>query len=207
MRQKHFQAAVVAAAATIGSGQALAQQATWNIDTAHSSAQFSVRHMMVATVRGEFANTKGTVRWDGKDLATAVVDATIDATTINTREPKRDAHLRSGDFFDVEKFSTLTFKSTKVEPVAPGKLRMTGDLTIRGVTRAVVFDVEGPTQAIKDNRGNQRVGASATATINRGDFGLTWNAAIEAGGVVVSDEVKLILDVALTLPPASPAGN
>jgi len=160
---------------------------------------------MVATVRGEFAHTQGTVRWDGKDLATAVVDATIDATTINTREPKRDAHLRSADFFDVQKFPTLTFKSTKIQPVGPGKLRMTGDLTIRGVTRAVVFDVEGPTQAITDNRGNQRVGASATATINRKDFGLTWNAAIESGGVVVSDEVKIILDVALTLSPASPA--
>ena len=101
--------------------------------------------MMVATVRGEFTSTKGTVRWDGKDLATAVVEATIDATTISTREPKRDAHLRSADFFDVEKFPTLTFKSTKVEPVGPGRLRMTGDLTMRGVTRAVVFDVEGPT--------------------------------------------------------------
>jgi polyisoprenoid-binding protein YceI len=163
--------------------------------------------MMVATVRGEFANTKGTVRWDGKDLASAVVEATIDATTINTREPKRDAHLRSADFFDVEKFPTLTFKSTKVEPVSPGRLRMTGDLTIHGVTRSVVFDVEGPTQAIKDNRGNQRVGASATATINRKDFGLTWNAAIETGGVVVSDEVKILLDVALTQPPAGSGRN
>ncbi len=151
MSQRITRAAAVAAA-TLVAGQALAQQATWTIDTAHSSAQFSVRHMMVATVRGEFANTKGTVRWDGKDLATAVVDATIDATTINTREPKRDAHLRSADFFDVEKFPTLTFKSTRVEPVSPGRLRMTGDLTIHGVTKSVVFDVEGPTPAIKDNR-------------------------------------------------------
>jgi polyisoprenoid-binding protein YceI len=201
MSHRIIRAAAVMAA-TLVSGQALAQQATWTIDTAHSSAQFSVRHMMVATVRGEFTNTKGTVRWDGKDLATAVVEATIDATTISTREPKRDAHLRSADFFDVEKFPTLTFKSTKIEPVAPGKLRMTGDLTIHGVTKSVVFDVEGPTPAIKDNRGNQRIGASAAATINRKDFGLTWNAAIESGGVVVSDEVKIILDVALTQPQA-----
>jgi polyisoprenoid-binding protein YceI len=200
MTQRIIQAAVVAAT-VLQAGQAVAQQATWNIDTAHSSAQFSVRHMMVATVRGEFTSTKGTVRWDGKNLATAVVEATIDAATIGTREPKRDAHLRSADFFDVERYPTLTFKSTKVEPIGPGKLRMTGDLTIRGVTRSVVFDVEGPTEAIKDNRGNQRVGASATATINRKDFGLTWNAALETGGVVVSDEVKIILDVALTLPP------
>jgi polyisoprenoid-binding protein YceI len=200
MTQRIIQAAVVAAT-VLQAGQAVAQQATWNIDTAHSSAQFSVRHMMVATVRGEFTSTKGTVRWDGKNLATAVVEATIDAATIGTREPKRDAHLRSADFFDVERYPALTFKSTKVEPIGPGKLRMTGDLTIRGVTRSVVFDVEGPTEAIKDNRGNQRVGASATATINRKDFGLTWNAALETGGVVVSDEVKIILDVALTLPP------
>ena len=200
MTQRIIQAAVVAAT-VLQAGQAVAQQATWNIDTAHSSAQFSVRHMMVATVRGEFTSTKGTVRWDGKNLATAVVEATIDAATIGTREPKRDAHLRSADFFDVERYPTLTFKSAKVEPIGPGKLRMTGDLTIRGVTRSVVFDVEGPTEAIKDNRGNQRVGASATATINRKDFGLTWNAALETGGVVVSDEVKIILDVALTLPP------
>ncbi len=206
MSQRIIRAAAVVAA-TLVSGQALAQQATWTIDTAHSSAQFSVRHMMVATVRGEFTNTKGTVRWDGKDLATAVVEATIDATTVSTREPKRDAHLRSADFFDVEKFPTLTFKSTRVEPVSPGRLRMTGELTIHGVTRSVVFDVEGPTAAIKDNRGNQRVGASATATINRKDFGLTWNAAIETGGVVVSDEVKIILDVALTQPPAGSGRN
>jgi polyisoprenoid-binding protein YceI len=201
MRRKHFQAAVVVAAALI-SRPAFAQQATWTIDTAHSSAQFSVRHMVVDTVRGEFATTKGTVRWDGKDLTTAVVDATIDATTISTREPKRDAHLRSADFFDVEKFPTLTFKSTRIEPVAPGKLRMTGDLTMHGVTRSIVFDVDGPTEVIKDNRGGLRVGASATATISRKDFGLTWNATLEAGGLVVSDEVKITLDVALTQPPA-----
>jgi polyisoprenoid-binding protein YceI len=200
MKRKHLQFAAAVAAALISS-PALAQPATWNIDTAHSSAQFSVRHMMVETVRGEFASTKGTVRWDGKDLATAVVEATIDASTISTREPKRDAHLKSADFFDVEKFPTLMFRSTRVEPVAPGKLRMTGSLTMHGVTRPVVFDVEGPTQAIKDNRGNQRVGASATATISRKDFGLTWNAALEAGGVVVSDEVKITLDVALMQPP------
>ena len=206
MRQQHLQAAAVAAA-TLVSGQALAQQATWTIDTAHSSAQFSVRHMMVATVRGEFANTKGTVTWDGKNLASAVVEATIDAASISTREPKRDAHLRSADFFDVEKYPTLTFKSTRIEPVSPGKFRMAGDLTMRGVTKPVIFDVDGPTQAVKDNRGNQRVGASATATINRKDFGLTWNAALETGGVVVSDEVKITLDVALVQAPAGSGRN
>jgi polyisoprenoid-binding protein YceI len=198
------QAAVAAGVAVLTAGQALAQQATWAIDSSHSSAQFSVRHMMVSNVRGEFTSTKGTVRWDGKDLATAVVEATIDAASINTREPKRDAHLRSADFFDAEKFPTLTFKSTKVEPAGAGKLRMTGDLTLRGVTRQVVFDVDGPTPAVRDNRGNQRVGASATATIGRKDFGLVWNATLETGGVVVGDEVKITLDVELMLPAAGP---
>ena len=116
MTRKFLQTAVAFAVTVLPAGPALAQQATWTIDSAHSSAQFSVRHMMVSNVRGEFTSTKGTVRWDGKDFASAVVEATIDAASINTREPKRDAHLKSADFFDVEKFPTLTFTSTKVEP-------------------------------------------------------------------------------------------
>jgi polyisoprenoid-binding protein YceI len=208
MTRKFFLAAAVAVAVTVlPAGQALAQPATWTIDSAHSSAQFSVRHMMVSNVRGEFTSTKGTVRWDGRDLSTAVVEATIDAASIDTREPKRDAHLRSADFFDVEKFPTLTFKSTKVEPAGAGKLRMAGSLTMHGVTRQVVFDLDGPTPAIKDNRGNQRAGASATATISRKDFGLVWNSTLETGGVVVGDEVKITLDVELMLPAAGPGKN
>jgi polyisoprenoid-binding protein YceI len=207
MTRKSFQAAVAVAVTVLPAGRALAQPATWTIDSAHSSAQFSVRHMMVSNVRGEFTATKGTVRWDGKDLSTAVVEATIDAASIDTREPKRDAHLRSPDFFDVEKFPTLTFKSTKVEPAGAGKLRMAGDLTMHGVTRQVVFDLDGPTPAIKDNRGNQRAGASATATISRRDFGLVWNSTLETGGVVVGDEVKITLDVELMLPAAGPGRN
>jgi polyisoprenoid-binding protein YceI len=199
MTRKNIQAAAVTAATVLAAAPALAQQTTWTIDSAHTAATFSVRHMMVSNVRGEFTKTSGAVRWDGKDLATAIVDATIDAASINTREPQRDAHLKSPDFFDVAKFPTLTFQSTKIAAAGPGKLQMTGNLTMHGVTRQVVFDVDGPTPVIKDPYGNQRVGASATATISRKDFGLLWNAALETGGLVVGDEVKITLDVELTL--------
>jgi polyisoprenoid-binding protein YceI len=201
MRRRTLQAAVVTAAA-LAAAPAFAQPVTWTIDSAHTAAQFSVRHMMVSNVRGEFTKTSGTVRWDGKDLATAVVDATIDAASITTREPQRDTHLKSPDFFDVGKFPTLTFRSTKVAPAGPGKLLMAGNLTIHGVTRQVVFDVDGPTPAIKDPYGIMRVGASATTTISRKDFGLLWNAALETGGVVVGDEVRITIDMELTLKPA-----
>jgi polyisoprenoid-binding protein YceI len=175
---------------------AFAQPVTWNIDSAHTAAQFSVKHMMVSTVRGGFGKVTGKVTFDpknpGKDSS---VDVTIDATAIDTREPKRDAHLKSPDFFDVEKFPTLTFKSTKVESAGAGKLKVTGDLTIHGVTKSVVLNVEGPAPELKDQRGGARTGATATATINRKDFGLTWNRAVEAGGVVVGDEVSITIDV------------
>jgi polyisoprenoid-binding protein YceI len=124
------------------------------------------------------------------------VDVVVDAASINTREPRRDDHLRSADFFDVANYPTLSFKSTKIEPAGPGKLKMTGDLTMRGVTKQVVFDVEGPTEALKEPNG-LRVGASATTKISRKDFGLTWNRAIEAGGVAVSDEVAITIDLEL----------
>jgi len=182
-----------------------AQARIWRIDTPHTSAQFAVTHMMVSTVRGSFTKTTGTVTWDGKDFSSAVVDAVIDAASIDTRVQQRDDHLRSADFFDVAKYPTLTFKSTKIESVGPKKLRMTGDLTMHGVTKSVVFDVEGPSAPIKEQNGGLRVGASATTKISRKDFGLTWNRAIEAGGVAVSDEVAITLDVELVSPPAAPA--
>jgi polyisoprenoid-binding protein YceI len=169
---------------------------TWQVDTAHTSAQFAVKHMMVSTVRGQFNKTTGTATWDGKDFSTAVVDIVIDAASINTREPRRDDHLKSADFFDVAKYPTITFKSTRIEPVGPGRLKMTGDMTMHGVTKSVVFDVEGPSAPLKEANG-LRVGASATAKISRKDFGLTWNRAIEAGGVAVSDEVVITVDVEL----------
>jgi polyisoprenoid-binding protein YceI len=191
-------------AVALASAPLFAQGTTWQVDTAHTSAQFAVKHMMVSTVRGQFNKTTGTVTWDGKDFATASVDIAIDAASINTRETRRDDHLRSADFFDVAKFPTLTFKSTKIQAAGPGKLKMTGDLTMHGVTKQVTLDVEGPSAPLKDQNGS-RVGASATTTISRKDFGLVWNRAIEAGGVAVSDEVVITIDIELVNKPATPA--
>jgi polyisoprenoid-binding protein YceI len=199
---RRLQSVVCALAFVSAASPLFAQATTWQIDTPHTSAQFAVRHMMVSTVRGQFNKTTGTVVWDGKDFSSAVVDIVIDASSINTREPQRDTHLRSADFLDVAKFPTLTFKSTKIEAAGAGKLRMTGALTIRGVTRSVVFDVEGPSAPIKEPTGRSRVGASATTKINRTDFGLTWNRMIEAGGAVVGDEVAVTIDLELVNRPA-----
>jgi polyisoprenoid-binding protein YceI len=185
----------ILACAAASFGPAFAEE--WQIDRAHSAAQFSVRHLMVSTVRGHFGKLTGTIRYDPANLSKAVVGAEVDVSTIDTREPKRDAHLKSADFFDVEKFPTMTFKSTKVEPAGQGKVKMTGDLTIRGVTKSVVFDVEGPSPPIKDTRGGVRTGASATTKINRKDFGVSYNRVLEAGGVVVGDEVTITIDVEL----------
>lgn len=186
-----------AAVLTLLSVPLFAQGAAWQIDGAHSNVQFAVKHMMVSTVRGQFDKVSGTVAWDGRDAAGAAVDVLVDAASVNTREAKRDAHLRSADFFDVEKFPTLVFKSTKIEPAGQGRFRMAGNLTLRGVTRPVVFDVTGPTPAIKDPGGNLRAGASATTVINRKDFGVVWNRALDGGGLVVSDDVQITIDLEL----------
>lgn len=178
-----------------------AQPADWQIDTAHSATQFSVRHMMVSTVRGHFGKTSGVVKLDPQNPTQAQVDVTVDVSSIDTREPKRDAHLKSADFLDAQQFPTMTFKSRKIEAAGAGRLRMVGDLLMRGVTREVTFDVEGPVPVIKDARGIERTGATATAKISRKDFGMTWNRVIEAGGVTVSDEVAVTIDVELIRKP------
>ena len=189
------------AATTIGlalaAGAAGAQPVKWAIDASHSSATFGVRHMMVTTVRGQFNVLSGSVEVVGNDPTTAKVSVTIDAASIDTRDAKRDEHLRSADFFEVAKFPTLTFISKKVERAANGKLAMTGDLTIRGVTREVVLDLEGPTAEVKDPWGNSRVGLIGTTTINRKDYGLTWNKALETGGLLVGEDVTITIDVSL----------
>lgn len=167
---------------------------TYEIDPTHSSVHFSVRHLMVSNVRGEFTKVSGTVKIDPEKPENSTVEATIDVASINTRDPQRDAHLKSADFLDVEKFPAMTFRSKKIE-VNSGGGKVTGDLTIHGVTREITLDVEGPTPEIKDPWGKQRVGASATTKLSRKDFGLTWNAALETGGVVVGDEVKITIDV------------
>jgi len=151
---------------------------------------------MVSTVRGHFGKLTGTVRYDPANPSAASVQAEVDVSTIETRELKRDAHLKSPDFFDVEKYPTMSFKSTKAEAAGAGKLKVTGDLTIHGVTRQVVFDVDGLSQPIKD-RGGLRLGAMASAKINRKDFGMTWNRVLEAGGLTVGDEVTITIDAEL----------
>jgi polyisoprenoid-binding protein YceI len=167
----------------------------WTIDPSHSAAQFAVKHMMVSTVRGHFGKMSGTVNFDPADPTAAKVVAEVDIASIDTRNAKRDDHLRGADFFEVEKFPTMKFESTNIEKAGMG-LKMTGNLTLKGVTKEVVFDVEGPANPVASRRG-MKSGASATTTISRKEFGMTWNRAIEAGGVTVGDEVQITIDVEL----------
>ena len=173
----------------------LANADTWQIDPAHTNVEFSVRHMMISNVKGQFQKTSGTITISGNDPTSAKIDATIDATSINTRVDKRDAHLKSPAFLDVDKFPTINFKSTKVEAAGPGKWKVTGDLTLHGVTKPAVLDVESTGTPVNDPMGNTRAGASATTKIDRKDFGLTWNQPLETGGVMVGDEVAISIDV------------
>jgi polyisoprenoid-binding protein YceI len=168
---------------------------TWNIDPVHSAVEFKVRHMMISHVKGHFTKLSGVMTLDEADITKSRVDVSIDAASIDTRDPQRDAHLKSADFFDVEKFPALAFKSTRVTRVGDGELSVAGDLTIHGVTRPVVLAVEGPTPPAKDPWGFVRVGLSATTKINRKDFGLTWNSTLESGGILVGEEVAINLDV------------
>jgi polyisoprenoid-binding protein YceI len=169
----------------------------WQIDPAHSAAHFSVRHLMISNVRGEFSKLSGSALINAADPAKSTVEVTIEAASINTREPQRDEHLRSADFFDVANHPALSFRSKRVQALGADNFKLTGDLTIRGVTREVTFDVEGPTASVKDPWGNIRAGVTASAKINRKDFGLVWNALTEAGGVVVGDEVKITIEAEL----------
>jgi polyisoprenoid-binding protein YceI len=169
-------------------------QVTYQIDSAHSAAHFSVRHLMVSNVRGEFTKLSGTVVYDAANPANSSLEARVEVASISTREPQRDAHLKSPDFFDAEKFPELTFRSKQV--VNEGdEWKVKGDLTIHGVTREVTLAVEGPTPEVKDPWGGYRIGATAETKIHRKDFGLIWNMALEAGGVVVGDEVKISIEI------------
>ena len=183
--------------ATVSATSQVTQPTSWQIDPVHSVAHFSVRHLMISNVRGEFTKVSGIAVLDWSDPAKSSVEAIIDATSIDTREPQRDAHLRSADFLDVANHPTITFRSKKITPAGPEHFKVTGDLTIRGTTREVTFDVEGPAPAVKDPYGNVRTGVSATAKISRKEFGLAWNALTEAGGVMVGDEVSLTFDAEL----------
>ena len=186
----------VAVALVLAPALALGQVSTWDFDSAHSHASFVVSHMVVSKVRGDFGKMTGTLTLDEKDPTKSKVEATIDATSIDTREPKRDEHLRSPDFFDVAKYPSITFKSAKVEKAKDG-LKVTGELTMRGVTKTVVLDVKGPTAEIKDPWGKTRRGASATTKLNRQDYGVAWSKLIEGGGAVVGNEVAVEIELEL----------
>jgi polyisoprenoid-binding protein YceI len=179
---------ILALAATAGA-------ATWEADPAHSAVQFAVRHLMISTVRGEFSKFTAKATGDPANPASATIEATIDASSIDTRNDKRDGHLKSPDFLDVAKFPTITFKSKKIEAAGAGKAKVTGDLTLHGVTKQVVLEVEGPTPSIKDPMGNVKAGAHATTKINRQDFGIVWNKSMDGGGVLVGDEIEISIDI------------
>ena len=185
----------------------MALASTWDVDGSHSSAGFTVKHMMVSNVNGSFNVKSGTVNVDEKDITKSTVEAVLDATTVNTANAKRDEHLRAPDFFDTAKYPTITFKSNKVEKAGEGMLKVSGNLTMHGVTKPVVLDVTGPTKESKDPWGNTRTGVQATTKLNRKDFGLTYNAALETGGVAVGEEVTVNLDLSLVKkqPAATPA--
>jgi polyisoprenoid-binding protein YceI len=177
-------------AAILLTSAALAQ--TWQLDPPHSAAQFAVKHFGISTVRGTFTKVSGTVQYDDANPTKASVQATIDASSVDTRVENRDKDLRGPNYFDVEKFPTITFQSKKVEVAGQGKLKVTGDLTMHGVTKEVVLDVDGPSPAIKDMHGSMRRGASATTNINRHDFG------VNGGAAAVGDDVQITLDVEMT---------
>ena len=172
--------------------------AVYNIDPAHSTIGFKVKHLMITNVKGLFEKFRGTVNIDEKDIAKSKVDVTIEMASINTNITKRDDHLRSPDFFDVAKFPTMTFVSTKVEKTGSDKLKVTGNLTIKGVTKQVILNVEGPTEEIKSPQGDVKRGASATAAINRQDFGVSWSKKLDGGGLVVADDVYISIDTELS---------
>ena len=172
-----------------------ANTSTWTIDPVHTVVEFKVKHMMISNVKGQFSNVTGALTLDEAALENSHVEGSIDAASLETRDAQRDAHLKSADFFDVEKFPALSFKSTKISLIRAGELAIEGELTIRDITRKVLFDVEGPTPPARDPWGNTRVAVSATTKISRKDFGLTWNAALESGGILVGDEVTITLDV------------
>lgn len=168
---------------------------TWKIDPAHSAAEFKVKHMMISNVKGKFSGLNGVLTLDEGDLSASTIEATIPVATISTGDEQRDGHLKSADFFDAEKYPTFSFKSVQVTPAGAGEMEVTGELTMHGVTKTVAFAVEGPSAPGKDPWGNLRIGLSAVTKVNRKDFGLTWNAALETGGVLVGEDVTILLDV------------
>jgi polyisoprenoid-binding protein YceI len=196
---------LLSALAALGSWPFVLAAATYQIDGSHSTAGFTVRHMMVSNVSGAFSKLSGTVDFDPNNPSQSKVEVTIDAASIDSHNAGRDNDLRSANFFDVATYPTITFKSTKVEKAGEGKLRVVGNLTMHGVTKEVVLDVDGPTPEVQA-QGGFRAGASASTKIDRKDFGITWSRALDGGGMVVSDEVRINIEVELVRkaqPPAS----
>lgn len=177
------------------SATAVTGTSTWNIDPVHSIAEFRVKHLMISNVRGQFTGVTGTLTYDESNLANSQVKASIDVATIDTRDPQRDTHLKSPDFFDVEKFPTMTFESSRITRRSDGEVVVAGPLTLHGVTKEVEFVVEGPTPPVKDPWGNTRIGVSAKTSIPRAEYGLTFNAALETGGVMVGEQVSITLEL------------
>ncbi len=186
------------AAACILTQSTVVAAAEWSLDPAHSSAGFKVRHMMVSNVSGQFGGVTGTAEYDGKDIKSLKVNAEIDATTVNTGDKARDEHLRKADFFDVEKYPKMSFKSTKVVPQGKDKFQLVGDFTLHGVTKPVTLEVEGPSAVITDKKGGTRTGASATATLKRKDFGISYGGVLDNGGAAIGDDVKIELEIEMT---------
>jgi len=188
---------VVFGLALVVCGALHAQAVHWRIDPLHSSAQFSVKHLMISTVRGQFGGVKGNIVYDPKNPSAATVEATIDCSTVYTGEPKRDADLKTAEFFEVKKYPVMKFKSKRVDAAGAGKLKLTGDLTINAVTREVVLDLDAPSPEIKDAQGRLKIGVSGVTKISRKEFGILYNPILETGGVTVSDEVTIILEIEL----------
>jgi polyisoprenoid-binding protein YceI len=174
-----------------------AQDAVWRIDPNHSAAYFSVRHLMISTVRGEFTGITGTVHYDPKNPAGAGLEAAIACSTLHTGVAKRDKQMKGPEFFEMKRYPAMKFSSRSVQTAGDGKLRISGDLTINATTRQVILDVDGPSGVVKDAQGREKVGLSASAKINRKDFGIIWNEVLETGGFAVADEVSISLDIEL----------
>lgn len=187
----------LSALALLLAGPAFAGTATWQIDSDHTSAQFAIKHLMVSTVRGTIGPVTGTVTIDDSDLTKSSVNASIDARGIDTRNQKRDDHLRSPEFFDVASFPAITFTSRTIEKAGDGAYAVSGDLTLHGVTKPVTLKVEGSPKPMQDPFGNTKLGGTATTRINRKDFGLNWSKALDGGGVVVGDDVDITIDIEL----------
>jgi polyisoprenoid-binding protein YceI len=186
--------------ATITLAAGAAQAEDWKLDTSHTDVSFKVRHLAISNVRGTFKKVTGNLDFDAKNPTKASVEILVDLSTVDTDEPKRDDHLRSPDFFDVSKYPEMKFVSKKVKKAGKGKLAVTGDLTLHGVTKEIVLDVEGPTQQIKDPWGNYRRGFTATAKLDRRDFGLTWSKTLETGGLVVGNDIYITIEAEFMRP-------